>query len=832
VLAVGVAETVEDAGRDAVAVGTLRRGEGGLERFWLSVGEAYTAGAAVDWEAVYAGTGARRVDLPTYAFQYQRYWPEAAPAALPGVVEADATDARFWEAVEREDLESLTAELNIAGDQPVSELLPALASWRRQSRERTTLDAWRYRVTWKPLSESGSGAQRLTGTWLLVVPGHGIEDGQADDIAAALSGRGADIRRIDLGRAADRVSLAALISGTLEGTSDIGGVLSLLALDDRPHLSHPSAPEGLAATLALIQALGDAEISAPLWCATRGAVSTGAPDPLTAPAQALVRGLGRVAALEHLARWGGLVDLPETLDARALSRLADVLAGTDDEGEVAIRTAGIFGPRLARAPLAATPDVRTWRPEGTTLITGGTGALGAEVAGWLARNGAEHLLLVRDAEPGTAGANTGTGQADTAESERAEAGLVAELTAAGARVTVADCDLTDREALAALLAGVPSDQPLRAVIHTAARPDDGVIDGLTAERAAGALAVKRDATVHLHELTKDLELSAFVLFSSFAATFGAPGQGNQAPGNAFLDAFAEYRRSLGLPATSVAWGPWGDGGTAEGVVGDRMRRHGIVEMAPEPALAALQHILDRDETALTVIDMDWKRFTLAYTADRPRPLLDGLPEAVRIIEEMRADTADDGAGGVGLAQQLAGLPDTERERLLLGLVRSAVAAVLGHSGAEAIEANRAFKELGFDSLTAVELRNRLGAASGLKLPPTLIFDHPTPAAVAAHLRAEVVPDEAAGGAPLLSELDRLETVLAGSTADNVTRARVTMRLQSLLAKWNDAEEWAGPESPAVPAPGAPTGGADTVAELDSASDEELFAFINKGLGRA
>ncbi|WFB09504.1 type I polyketide synthase [Streptomyces sp. LX-29] len=816
VLTMGVQETAEDAGSEAAALGSLRRDEGGLDRFLTSLSEAWTRGVAVDWDAVYGGVGARRVELPTYAFQTERFWPEAAPARAAGAAQADPVDTRFWETVEREDWQALAQELAVDGDQPLSAVLPALSSWRRQAREQSAVDGWRYRVTWKALPEGA--AARLSGTWLLVAPD--TEDERATAVAAALGERGADVRRITVdATATNREALEALVRAELAGDdAACHGVLSLLPLDERPLPGHAALPAGAAAQLALIQALGDAQLAAPLWCATSGAVSTGRSDRLESPEQALVWGLGRVAALEHLERWGGLIDLPalpESLDERALGRLAGVLAGDGDEGQVAIRATGVFGPRLVRAGLADTPAVRDWRPAGTTLVTGGTGALGAQVARWLARNGAEHLLLASRRGADAPGA----------------AELREELTALGAEVTLAACDVADREALAALLAEIPAERPLTAVVHTAAVIEDGVIEGLTPDQMDRVLRLKVDATRHLHELTRDLELSAFVLFSHFSAVFGAPGQGNQAPGNAYLHAFAERRRAEGLPATTLSWGPWGDGTTVDGAVGDRMRRHGINEMAPEPAVAALRHALDRDETALTVIDMDWRRFTLAFTADRPRPLLHELPEARQVIEEARAEAAEAGAAGPALAQQLAGLPETERERVLLDLVRSAVAAVLGHADASTIEAGRAFKELGFDSLTAVELRNRLGAASGLKLPAALIFDHPTPAAVAAYLRAEVVPDEAAGGASVLEELDRLEAAIAGSTPDNVTRARITMRLQSLLGKWNEGPV-AGPTGPtpaaAAPAPEA----AEVVEELQTASDEELFAFINKGLGRA
>nr|APD71816.1 type I polyketide synthase 3 [Streptomyces sp.] len=820
VLTVGMQETVEDTGREAAVLGSLRRNEGGLDRFWLSLGEAYVRGVAVDWDAVFAGTDARRVDLPTYAFQPQRFWPEAAPVEPEAAPAENALDARFWDAVEREDVTALADAL--AFDTPdaiqaLGTVLPGLSAWRRQSREESTVDGWRYRISWKPQADA-QGQPQPSGTWLVVVPE--ALTGPAGDTAAAvlraLADRGAVVRTVTVPvGAADRDALATTLKVTAE-EADPAGVLSLLALGNE---------DPFAAGLALSQALGDADVAAPLWCVTRGAVAAGRSEQIEDPEQALIWGLGRVASMEQGERWGGLIDLPAQADDRSLDRLVGVLAGDAAEDQVAVRSSGLFVRRLVRARLAETPAVREWRPSGTTLVTGGTGALGAHVARWLASNGAEHLILTSRRGPDAPGA----------------AELREELTALGSRVTIAACDVGDRDAVAALLATVPAGRPLTAVVHTAAVLDDGVIEALTPEQVERVLRVKVDATRHLHELTRGLDLSAFVLFSSSAATFGAPGHGNYAPGNAFLDAFAESRRAAGLPATSLAWGPWGDGGMAEGAVGDRMRRHGILAMSPERTLASLRYALDRDETTLTVADMDWKRFTLAFTADRARPLLLELPEARRVIESAERESAEDLAGGVPLTQQLAGLPEVEQERLLLDLVRTAVAAVLGHADLTAVEAGRAFKELGFDSLTSVELRNRLGAVSGLKLPASLVFDHPTPAAVAAYLRAGIVPDTVAGGAPLLEELDRLEGVLEQGTGDNVVRARVTMRLQSLLARWNDSEDPAGKAAGTGAGDGSglgPDGAAgdtdtvlDEVEQLQDASDEELFAFINKGLGR-
>ncbi|MFJ6836914.1 type I polyketide synthase [Streptomyces sp. NPDC091209] len=792
VLSVGVQETAEDVGRAVAVVGSLRRDEGGLERFWQSVGEAYVHGASVDWDAVFAGTGAGRAELPTYAFQGQRFWPEAAPVEVPVVAES-AVDARFWDAVEREDLEALAAELDLADNDSLTSLLPSLSAWRRQSREQSTVDGWRYRVTWKRIADPA--AARLSGTWLIAVP----EGADATAITGALTEHGAEVLTLAVA-GESRDELAARIR---EAADEVAGAVLL-----------PGA--GLIDAVTLLQALGDADVDAPLWCLTRGAVAVNSAERLAEPEQALVWGMGRVASMEQGGRWGGLLDLPEQTDARTLARLVGLLAGDGSEDQVALRTAGLYGRRLVRARLADVPAVREWKPRGTTLVTGGTGALGAHVARWLAANGAEHLVLT---------SRRGIDAPDAVE-------LRDEIKALGTKVTVAACDVADREALAALLESLPAEHPLTAVVHTAAVLDDGVIEALTPERMREVLRLKVDATRHLHELTRGLDLSAFVLFSSFSATFGAPGQGNQAPGHAFLDAFAEHRRAAGLPATAIAWGPWDSAAGDSGAAGDRMRRHGILVMPPERTLVSLQHALDRDEATLTVVDMDWKRFTLAFTADRERPLLLGLPEARQVIESVERESAEELAGGMPLAQQLAGLPEAEQERTVLELVRTAVAAVLGHPDLSSIEAGRAFKELGFDSLTSVDLRNRLGAASGLKLPASLVFDHPTPAAVAAFLRAGIVPDAAAGGAPLLDELDKLEVVLEHGTSDNVVRARVTMRLQSLLAKWNDAGDPAAPASgDEVSDGGTPPDVLADVDRLQDASDEELFAFINKGLGR-
>ncbi|MET9701362.1 acyltransferase domain-containing protein, partial [Streptomyces sp. NPDC006529] len=335
VLTVGIQETVEDSGREAAVLGSLRRNEGGLERFWLSLGEAYVRGVAVDWEAVFAGTGARRVDLPTYAFQQEHFWLESGIAPDAGTTAAyavDTADARFWEAVEANDVAALTTELEFdADDETLAALLPALSSWRRRSQERSAVDGWRYRITWKPAPEPAPA--RLSGTWLVALPED--RDEAVDAVLRTLAEHGADVRTVAVPGSDDaRTVLAERIRDALADGPAAVGVLSLLTP------AGTGAAGGVIATLALVQALGDAEVTAPLWCVTRGAVAVNRAEQQTDPAQAAVWGLGRVTALEHGERWGGLIDLPEQADDRLLVRLVGVLAGDAAEDQVAVRASG------------------------------------------------------------------------------------------------------------------------------------------------------------------------------------------------------------------------------------------------------------------------------------------------------------------------------------------------------------------------------------------------------------------------------------------------------------------------------------------------------------
>ncbi|WJD95489.1 type I polyketide synthase [Streptomyces antimycoticus] len=761
VLAAAMEATVEAADGGAAVIGTLRRQEGGPERMLLSLAQAHVHGAEVDWRALFAGRGAGRVDLPTYAFQRARYWvePQTGPVAEAATGPAEA---EFWTAVENADLDTLTATLGTGADAPLSEVLPLLSSWRSRLSDQAVLDSWRYRIGWQPVD--GPSTPALTGRWLVAVPDNtGATSTEAagavdtDAITAGLTALGAEIVPLRIGTDdTDRARLATRITEALGEAGAPGGVVSLLALAEAPHPAHPDVPTGFATTLALVRALGDAGLDAPLWCVTRGAVSAGGADRLEAPAQALVWGLGGAVALEHPQRWGGLIDLPARIDEGALRALARALTGQDGEDQLAIRSSGTLARRLRRA--GATSSAERWQPHGTVLITGGTGGVGAQIARGLVHEGAEHVVLVSRRGPQASGA----------------AELKAELTERGAQVTVVACDVADRAALAHLLDSVTgdgADHPLTAVVHAAGALDDATVDALTPERIEAVLRPKAAGARHLHELTRDLDLDAFVLLSSIAGTVGAAGQGNYAAASAYLDALAQLRRADGLPATSVAWSAWAGGGMIDGEVADQLRRRGAPPIDGARALELLRQTVAHGGGFLVAADIDWGRFAPALSTTRPLPLLADLPEAGGTGQDPVGAEREEAGGAAVLRKRLAELSEADRHTALVELVSEQAAAALGYADAGAVETGRAFKELGFDSLTAVDLRNRLNAATGLRLPVTLVFDYPTADDLAGLLREELLPsDEESMDTASLAELDRAQSTLAALELDDIESA--------------------------------------------------------------
>ncbi|MFI6128206.1 type I polyketide synthase [Micromonospora sp. NPDC051141] len=766
---------------------TLRRDRPEPLSLLRAVAALHVHGVGVDWPALYADADPQPADLPTHVFDRQRYWPQPPAWLTAPPAEDTAVERRFWAAVEAEDLDGLLTELDVAPDQPFDAVLPALSAWRRRGRERSVVDGSRYRVRWEPVDATTGPAPDGPGRWLVLLPADRAAEPDLVTLAGAF-GAATPTEPVDtaaadapaivepVDTAADADTLAARLADLVAAATADGPVhiLSLLGLDETPHAEHPTLPRGLAATVGLLQALTDLDAPARLWCATRGAVGVGDAPP--SPRQAALWGLGRVAALEQPARWAGLVDLPTTVDDDTARRLATLLT-TTAEDQLAVRGDGTYARRLATAPTDGDPT--PWQPRGTVLITGGTGALGGHVARWAADAGAERIVLTSRRGVDTPGA----------------ADLLAELTAAGVDCRVARADAADRTAMTALLADLRADgPPLRAVVHAAGVSEVVPLAETTLEDLAYVIGPKLAGAELLDELLDGVELDAFVLFSSIAATWGSGGQGGYAAGNAALDAFAERRRAHGLPATSVAWGPWTESGMFDDDAPEQLRRRGLRVLPPEPAMAGLRHALAADDTCVTVADVDWATFHPLFTALRPSPLLADLP-AVRALATAAAEpVAAAGSESRDRLAELRALTAEDRRDALLDLVRTDAAKVLGHPSVDAVEPERGFLDLGFDSLTAVELRNLLTAATGRELPTTVVFDYPTPAGLAAYLDEELFPggDEPAGGA----DEETVRRVLAAIPLDRLRQAGL---LDQLLRLGHDTAAPVADPAPEVPA---------------------------------
>ncbi|PBJ42939.1 beta-ketoacyl synthase [Mycobacterium avium subsp. hominissuis] len=497
-----------------------------------------------------------------------------------------------------------------------------------------------------------------------------------------------------------------------------------------------------------------------------------------------------VVAAEHPGVRYRAFDLFEAGPDR-IARLLDELAAMF--GEDVLRPLPVTRFDVRRAPAAlrylsqarhvgkvvmTMPDAWT---AGTVLITGATGMAGSAVARHVVtRHGARNLVLV---------SRRGLDAPGAAE-------LVAELTAAGAHAEVVACDAADREALAKVIADIPMQHPLTGVIHAAGVLDDAVVTSLTPQRLDTVLRAKVDAAWNLHELTRDLDVGAFVMFSSIAGLAGASGQGNYAAGNSFLDGLAAHRRAHGLPAISLGWGLWDQASAMTGGLGAadlaRFGRDGIVAMSSQEALELMDTALIVDEPFLLPAHIDLAALRVKFDGGTLPPMFVDLINAPtrRQVDDSLAAAKSKSA----LLQRLEGLPEDEQQAVLLDLVRSNIATVLGSSSPEAIHPDRAFQELGFDSLTAVEMRNRLKAATGLALSPTLIFDYPNSAALAGYMYRELVGTSeqlAAAAAPGEAEIQRV----VGSIP--VKRLRQAGVLELLLALANESTGAAQSATPAV-----------------------------------
>jgi acyl transferase domain-containing protein len=680
----------EDTGR-AVWLPSVRPGHDDFRTLFSSLAALYVRGAPIDWRALDAPWPRRFVSLPTYPFRADRHWIDRATGPAGA------------------------GELRVSVRAP-----PPL-----------------FEIAWRDCPREAPPVRPSPGRWLIVAgPGDAGER-----LATALEARGALAVLAEPGAALERVATSRwrfdpgspaeverLVSEVRAEGAPLRGIVHLPALDASPDALDLAALGRARATvlgsaLALVRgALAGAEGERPrLSFVTRGAVAVGSPAPRVGAAQAPLRGLARSLSLEHPELGVMLVDVDAVSDALALE-----LLGPDGEDDIALRGRARLVARLAPRPVAASRA--PFHTTGAWLVTGGTGALGLRIAGWLASRGARRLVLASRRGLDSSGAREAT----------------SELERAGATVEVVAADLaSERDADRALAALAAGDEPPRGIVHAAGVAAQIPARATRPEDFARMLGPKVDGAWLLHDRSRGLPLERFILISSVAAVWGGAGQAAYAAANAFLEALAADRRAAGLPATCVSFGPWAGGGMAAGEAGARLERAGLRRMAPEAALAALDEVLAEPCGSAVAADVDWTSFRAAYEARRPRRLLSEIGEPPVLAA---AAVAREPAW---LALLRAAAPGDARRAVARDLLRAEVARTLGHADPAAIDPRRGFFELGLDSLMAVEIARTIEARTGLRVATTAAFREPTIEALASWVLGELgfAPEKPSATAP-------------------------------------------------------------------------------------
>ncbi|WP_198161787.1 type I polyketide synthase [Sphingomonas sp. TDK1] len=674
----------------ALRLPSLRRQRDDGETMQDSLAALYAAGVEVDWQAVHQPHQPRKAHIPTYPFQRKRYWALGPAVATPAKAPVATFHHLQWQA----------------------------RAASTEERPETAPRHWLVFAGRDPIGAALVDALHARGDRCTIVRSPG-DPGAAD-------------HRIDPA-AAD--AMEALIRALL-AAGGCSAIVYLWALDAQARLDDPmcgTGAESVLGPLHLVQGILRAASAEPprLWFVTRGAqpVEEGSEVAL---AQAPLWGLGRVVALEHPELWGGLVDLdPRASDADA-ARLGQRLRAADREDLVALRGEEVLVPRVVSASAPARLAAPEIRADAAYLVTGGLGSLGFAVARWLIGAGARDLILVGRRAP----------SAETA----AEIAAFAER---GVRIAIATIDVADRQAVDQLFARIAAAHaPLRGVVHAAGVLDDGAVLAQTAARFAQVLTPKVAGGWNLHRATRQMALDFFLLFSSAATLIGSPGQANYVAANAFLDALAHHRRAQGLAGAAIGWGPWREIGMAADLARRAARRHvppGVSAIDPERGLAMLGHLLADAPAQVTAMPVDWPAFLAAFDpAERPRALADIAAASGVDAHRVRAETPRS-----DILDRLSAARPDERQSLLADFLLAELAQVIGDGDAPP-DPGMGFFDIGLDSLMAVELKNRLGAALRRPLPATLIFRFANVRALAAHLADEVlVFDDPVAPAPAM-----------------------------------------------------------------------------------
>ncbi len=752
---------------EGVWLPSLRPGRSDWQQLLDSLGELYVRGVSVDWTGFDQDYERRRVVLPTYPFQRQRYWfvDTTANGKPTNGLASDVTQTRIINLLHQGDIQQLTqqlaAELSADEERYLPKLLSVLVKQHQQQIKATSIKDWLYQVEWQPSPRSSSpdhaaNLPQKGGSWLILSDQRGV----GRSLAELLQQQGQSCLLVYPGEfykclgtrtwclnPSHPSDYERLFQEVAAGELPLKGVIHLWSLEaTQPEkLTIPALQQaqtwGCGSVLHLVQALvkrhGVCSPAIPsslpsprLWLVTRGAVPVG--SMLSAVAQAPLWGLGKVVALEHPELWGGMLDLappvrstggtpagdwlPDSTKDEAAALLAEI---EDSQGEdhLAFRDAQRYVARLVPTQPPEPQGVRFDR-NGTYLITGGLGALGLKIAQWMVDAGARYLVLT-----GRSGASTQAQSTITCMEQT------------GAKVLVAQADVSDEKDMVRVLEEVKASMPpLQGIVHAAGVVGYQAIQDMDLNTLKSVLRPKVLGAWILHQLTQEMKLDFFVNFSSIASVWGSKGQAHYAAANHFLDALAYYRQGLGLPGLSVNWGPWAEAGMASSEEATMwLTRMGVKALQPEETLTALGVLLQGDSAQTTVANVDWTRFKGIYEARGQRPLLEKIQTqqrepAQQQQQEQRSE----------ILQKLEAAPESERGAILVAYLQTEVAKILGLGVSELPDQERGFFEMGMDSLMAVELKERLEASLGSGLPATLAFESPTIKDMAEYLGREVL----------------------------------------------------------------------------------------------
>ncbi len=669
---------------------SLRKGKDDVEQVLAVLGRLFVRGQAVEWAKVDPEPARRKVVLPRYPWQRQRYWaiPEASSAGKSAPGQDSGSEA----------MDGTRGEL--------------------------------YGLEWQPAARPASAPAPASGTWLLLCDRGGV----GGQLATSIEAQGGACVKVDAG---DATALERVWRERFSASAPCAGVVYLGALDVTS-VDGAGIRESCASVASVLRVLESApEPGGRLWVVTRGAQTVGVGGEKMEPAQSTLWGLGRSVALESPGRWGGLIDLGPEDGAR---QLWEELRAAEDEDQVVLRGGQRYVARLAELEAPESKPVPV-QAEATYLIAGGQGALGLEVARWLVRRGARHLVLTaRRAMPERSQWDAALAQGGEL-AERISG--VRELEAAGAKVLLAQADVALRDDMAALLERVRASMPpLRGIVHAAVVSSTSRVRDLDVETLDRVLAPKVAGAWNLHTLTLGEPLDFFILFSSISAVWGSSGVGHYSAANSFLDGLAAYRHALGLAATSINWGLWSGRGAASEEQGRWLLNMGVEVLDRQAALAWMERLVGARVPQAMVATIRWERFLPIFEARGPRPLLS------RLRTGMAAQPRE-----VPVAKSSAPAPwreaptATARREALRKLVQESVSRILGLQPGQSVEEERGFNELGLDSIMAVEVKERLQGALGLALPATLAFNFPTIQALTEHLFSQLESETPRAAAP-------------------------------------------------------------------------------------